>query len=170
MLDTHYLRVRGILTGAGILALFTAAVVLLPLRKARTGASDSFGPWTDLQIVRPSALAKELADSKIANRPIVVCVGFGTLYQNSHIRGAVFHGAASSEAGLKDLKKWAEDIPRNKTVVIYCGCCPFSRCPNARPAFEALQAMAFTHLKILSIPTDFLTDWVDKGYPIETGK
>lgn len=29
--------------------------------------------------------------------------------------------------------------------------------------------MGFTHLKILSIPTDFETDWISKGYPAVTG-
>jgi hypothetical protein len=113
---------QGVLAGVSFLALVVAAVVLLPLRGARRGPNDSSEPWTKAQIEQPADLARELADSKNANRPIVVCVGFATFYEGAHIPGAVFHGAANSAQGLDDLKKWAQDISRSKTVVVYCGC------------------------------------------------
>jgi 3-mercaptopyruvate sulfurtransferase SseA len=150
-------------------ALLMAGILLFPLRSAWRETNSSSEPWTSGQIVQPGDLAKELSDSKNTQKPIVVCVGFGTLYRSAHIRGAVFHGAASSTQGLQDLRKWAEGVPRTKTVVLYCGCCPFSRCPNVRPAFEALRLMGLTHLKVQSIPTDLETDWVNKGYPTVTG-
>jgi hypothetical protein len=52
---------------------------------------------------------------------------------------------------------------------VYCGCCPLEHCPNLRPAFEALRAMGFTHLRALLLPTNFYTDWVKPGYPVEKG-
>ena len=151
-----------------LLTLMIAGILFFLLRSAWREPKDSINSselWTSGQIVQPGDLAKELSDPHDAQKPIVVCVGFGSLYRTAHIRGAVFHGPASSALGLDDLKKWAQVIPRSKTVVLYCGCCPFSRCPNARPAFEALRLMAFTHLKVLSIPADFETDWVNQGYP-----
>jgi len=53
--------------------------------------------------------------------------------------------------------------------VIYCGCCPFDHCPNIRPAYTALNAMGFKKLRVLVLPTNFATDWVDKGFPMQKG-
>jgi hypothetical protein len=30
--------------------------------------------------------------------------------------------------------------------------------------------MGFTHLRVLLLPTDFNTDWITKGYPVEKGQ
>jgi thiosulfate/3-mercaptopyruvate sulfurtransferase len=114
-------------------------------------------------------LVKELS-VRAADRPIVVCVGFHTLYDGAHIPGASLHGPSSTSAGLADLKKWAEPLPRSAKVVIYCGCCPLDHCPNAHPAFTALRQMGFTHLRLLMIPDDFARDWVASGYPVAKGK
>ena len=51
--------------------------------------------------------------------------------------------------------------------MIYCGGCPFSRCPNARPAFELLKELKFTKAKLLNLPTSLNENWVSKGYPME---
>jgi thiosulfate/3-mercaptopyruvate sulfurtransferase len=131
---------------------------------------DQPAPWTPAQSVDAAALAKELADSKAANPPKIVCVGFHTLYHGAHIVGASFHGPASTPQGLDDLKNWAKPLPRSADVVLYCGCCPLAHCPNVRPAFIALCDMGFTHLRVLILPHDFATDWVGPGYPVAKGE
>jgi thiosulfate/3-mercaptopyruvate sulfurtransferase len=132
--------------------------------------ADEPPPWTLAQSVDAAALAKELADSKPANQPKIVCVGFHTLYNGAHIAGATFHGPASTPQGLDDLKNWAKPLPRSANIVIYCGCCPLAHCPNVRPAFTALRDMGFTHLRVLILPHDFATDWVGPGYPVAKGQ
>lgn len=136
-------------------------------KSSQLSQSPSADPWSKSQIVQPADFAKELAAAKAANKPIVVCTGFRVLYQGAHIPGASFHGPANSAQGLDDLKKWAQGIPRSANVVVYCGCCPLWHCPNIRPAFAALRDMGFTHLHVLLLPTDFNTDWIEKGYPVE---
>ena len=126
-------------------------------------------PWTDAQTVQPAELVKELA-AKGKNRPVVVCAGFSTLYEGAHVPEAVFHGPASQPEGLADLKKWAQGVPRSSDVVAYCGCCPFEKCPNIRPAFEALRAMGFQHLRVLVVPDNFYKDWYSKGYSVAKGR
>jgi thiosulfate/3-mercaptopyruvate sulfurtransferase len=128
-------------------------------------ASD---PWTAAQAVQPADLARELGD-KNERPPTIMYVGFRTLFAGGHIPGATFHGSASTEQGLSDLKKWADGLPRTASVVIYCGCCPFDKCPNIRPAFIALSKMGFKKLRVLVLPTNFATDWGDKGYPLQKG-
>ena len=112
--------------------------------------------------------ASELGD-KGGTPPAIVYVGFRTLFVGGHVPGATFHGSASTEQGLSDLKKWAEELPRTTNLVIYCGCCPLEKCPNIRPAFTMLDKMGFKKLRVLILPTNFATDWADKGCPIQKG-
>jgi thiosulfate/3-mercaptopyruvate sulfurtransferase len=158
-------------------SLLLAAFVLLlfgPSSSAPRGAAaatsdDSPDPWTAAQTVQPADLMKEIGNPKSANHVIVACVGFRPLFSGAHVPGAVFHGAASTEPGLADLKRWAQSLPHSANVVLYCGCCPLVHCPNLRPAFIALRDMGFTHLRVLILPTDFATDWIGKGFPVEKG-
>lgn len=101
--------------------------------------------------------------------PAIIYVGFHTLFAGGHVPGAAFHGSASTEQGLSDLKKWADTLPRTANLVVYCGCCPFGKCPNIRPAFTALDKMGFKKLRVLVLPTNFAADWADRGYPIQKG-
>jgi thiosulfate/3-mercaptopyruvate sulfurtransferase len=150
---------------AVLLAALLATAASRTIVAAREGAVD---PWTPEQTVQPAALAKELADSKPADKPVVVCVAPHALYLGGHIPGALYHGAGSTPEGIDDLKKWAQPLARSANIVIYCGCCPMDHCPNLRPAFAALHSMGFTHVRALLIPTNFYTDWVTPGYPYET--
>lgn len=149
--------------------------IFSPLRvssaAAQTAAARSASdPWTSAQTIQPAELANDLKKEKESEKPIVVCVGFHTLYEGAHVPGAIFHGAASTTEGLDDLKHWAQSAPRSANIVIYCGCCPLSHCPNIRPAFAALHSMGFTRLRVLLLPQDFASDWVAKGYAVEKGK
>jgi hypothetical protein len=118
------------------------------------------------QVLQPADLAKQLSDPK-SKKPLIVCVGFKSLYHSAHVPRAVFHGPAAGALGLEDLKKWAQNISRSQPIVIYCGCCPMARCPNIRPAFQALHDMGFAKLKVLFFETDFARDWVQKGFPVD---
>lgn len=143
------------------------AVVLISfLRSAPAKGTASSEPWSAAQVVEPAQLAKEIAGP---NKPVVVCVGMRTYFKNAHVPGAVLHGPAMSEAGLDDLKKWADGLPRSANLVVYCGCCPLAGCPNLRPGFLALRNMGFTRLRVLPVPNSFAVDWVAKGFPVEKG-
>lgn len=131
-------------------------------------AASSSVPWQENQIIHPPALAKTLS-ATTARKPLVICVGFRVLYDGGHIVGARFAGPASRPAGIQTLKHTVKDLPRNKPIVLYCGCCPWNRCPNIRPAFRTMKKLGFTHVKVLSIPTNFRKDWIAKGYPIKKG-
>ena len=83
--------------------------------------------------------------------------------------GAAFHGTASTDQGLAELQAWAATVPRSTDLVIYCGCCPFDKCPNIRPAYTAMSSMGFKKLRVLTIPTSFAVDWAGMGYPMQKG-
>ena len=118
--------------------------------------------------LQPAQLAKELTD-KSSSLPTVLFVGFRSLYVGGHVPDAAFHGTASTEQGVAELKAWAATLPRSADLVIYCGCCPFDKCPNIRPAYNALRSMGLKKLRVLVIPTSFATDWAGKGYPLQKG-
>ena len=80
--------------------------------------------------------------------------------------GAEYVGAASDADGLRALRERVARLPRDTAIVNYCGCCPWTRCPNMGAAHEALRALGFAQLKALHIANDFGRDWVDKGYPV----
>jgi thiosulfate/3-mercaptopyruvate sulfurtransferase len=117
--------------------------------------------WTPDQLKDPEKLAAVIQDPK-AEKPVIFSVGPVAL-----IKGAVRTGAASVPANLEKLKAQLEKLPRDKEVVIYCGCCPFDRCPNVRPALALLKEMKFKEAKLLNLPTNLREDWVSRGFPME---
>jgi len=148
-----------------LLAFLATSLSFPPVRGDEKKSAD---PWPSSQALQPSDLARQLAD-KSSSQPTVVFIGFRSLYAGGHIPQAAFHGTASTEQGLAELKSWADSLPRSTDLVIYCGCCPFDHCPNIRPAYAALNAMGFKKLRVLVLPTNFATDWADKGYPMQKG-
>lgn len=120
------------------------------------------------RLLNPDELVKILQSPK-SEKPLMIQVGSHVLYTQAHIPGSEYIGPASSETGLQSLRKRVESLPRNKFIVLYCGCCPWSHCPNVKPADDALKAMGFTNVKVLYIADNFGTDWVEKGYPVGKG-
>jgi hypothetical protein len=118
-------------------------------------------PWTDKQLKDPAVLAATLSDPKAA-QPVILNIG-----PVQQIKGAVAIGPTGVQDNLDKLKRHLAKLPKDKEVIIYCGCCPFRRCPNIRPAFELLKQMKFTKAKLLNLPTSLNDDWISKGYPLE---
>ena len=135
-------------------------VMFLPVVAYQTNAASN--------LINPDELVKLLQSSQ-GEKPLVIQVGFHVLYQQAHIPGSEYIGAANSEEGLQALRKRMQALPRNKLIVLYCGCCPWSHCPNIKPAGDALRAMGFNNVKLLYIANNFGADWVDKGYPTAKG-
>jgi thiosulfate/3-mercaptopyruvate sulfurtransferase len=126
-------------------------------------------PWGSAEILRPADFARELRGAKVSQPSTIVYVGFRTLFEGGHVPGAVFHGTASTEQGIAELKAYLRGVPRSTNLVIYCGCCPFDRCPNIRPAYKVARQLRYTHVRVLMLPTSFAADWVEKGYPMAKG-
>ena len=136
-----------------------SVVVLFALLACNYPGSKE-NPWTPAQLMEPADLNKLLSDAK-AEKPLVFSIGFG-----GGIPGSVEMGAAKDQVNLEKFKAALSKLPKDKAIVIYCGCCPFDPCPNVRPAFRLLNEMGFTNHKLLNLKQNFKTDWIDKGYPI----
>jgi hypothetical protein len=115
-------------------------------------------------LIQPSDLAASLESSSVP-KPLILQVGFRTMYDQSHIPGSEYAGPGNKPAGLQVLSDRVAALPKETAIVIYCGCCPWNRCPNIAAAYDSLHRLGFTRVKVLYIADNFGTDWVDKGYP-----
>jgi len=118
-------------------------------------------------IVDSQISSEQLAARMKAAKPLVIQVGFNVLYRSAHIAGTVYAGPGSKPEGLEALKAMVEKEAKDREIVIYCGCCPWDKCPNIRPAFAALHEMGFTHVSALYVPENLAKDWIDKGLPTD---
>ena len=117
-------------------------------------------PWTSDQLMQPENLAGIINDSA-AEKPLIINVG-----PVGSIKGAIKVGPAKEKENFNNLKKLLSKEDKKRTIIIYCGCCPFKVCPNIRPAFELLTKMKFTNHKLLNMPNNLKTDWINHGYPM----
>ena len=122
----------------------------------------------EVQLLQPEALLHLLQTSG-GDKPLVLQVGSHMLFAQAHIPGSEYAGPGSQPAGLQQLQNRANAVPRKKLIVLYCGCCPWNRCPNLGPAFAKLRDMGFTNVKALYLADNFGADWAGKGYPVEQG-
>lgn len=127
------------------------------------GRAQDSEPWSEAQLMAPAELAALLEGASAGGEDVsrIICIGPGALIPGSEDVGQTTH-----EANLEKLERLLSDEDRDRPVVLYCGCCPFERCPNIRPAFSLLNEMDFTGHRLLNLATNLKTDWIDKGYPV----
>lgn len=118
-------------------------------------------------LVQPAELNRMLHETGSA-QPLILQVGSHMMFDEAHISGAEYAGPGSEIAGLSLLRRRVAGLDRGAPIVIYCGCCPWLRCPNISPAYKTLVGMGFTHVKALYLADNFGTDWMNKGYPVES--
>ncbi len=105
-----------------------------------------------------------------AEKPLILQVGSRMMFAQEHIPGAEYAGAGSQADGVAQLRGRVASLPRGTFIVLYCGCCPWNRCPNVGPAYSLLRGLGFTHVKVLYLAENFGNDWVSKGFPVEGGR
>jgi thiosulfate/3-mercaptopyruvate sulfurtransferase len=143
-------------------------------RDYRTVATEQSQPEVakaaipDSALIEPEELARILKSSS-GEKPLIFQIGFRMLYKGAHISGSEYVGPASKDEGLQQLRQRVASLAHSKFIVIYCGCCPWTHCPNVKPAYEALRTLGFTKVKVLRIEENLGTNWVQKGYPTAKG-
>lgn len=133
-----------------------ALAILIFLFTATQSLAQNSVTWTPDQLLEPAQLAHSLDSGK--NAPLVICVGPGAVIPHSIDVGP-------AKDSLAKLRSTLLDLNRDAAIVVYCGCCPFDHCPNVRPAIALLKELHFTNYKLLNLPHNIKTDWLDKGYP-----
>jgi rhodanese-related sulfurtransferase len=148
--------------------LITIAFLAVPLVQMAASAPASTESSANIPQLSPEELVKILRGG--GEKPLIFQVGFRVLYVQAHIPGSEYAGPGSDEVGLQLLWKRVASLPKNRFIVLYCGCCPWAHCPNVKPAYDELHARGFTNVKVLHIADNFGTNWVDKGYPVAKGQ
>lgn len=92
------------------------------------------------------------------------------MFSQAHIPGSEYAGPGSQQSGIQSLEDTVSAQPKNRHIILYCGCCPWNRCPNVGPAYKRLHDLGFTHVQVLYLANNFGDDWVNKGYPAVKGK
>jgi hypothetical protein len=118
--------------------------------------------------MQPAELAGMLHTA--GQRPLILQVGSHVLFAEAHIPGAEYAGPGGQEGGLQALRDRVRKMSRDRFIVIYCGCCPWVKCPNIKAAYGELHSLGFTGVRVLYIANNFGADWVAKGYPIAKGR
>lgn len=116
-------------------------------------------------LIQPADLNQMLQSTD--KPPLILQVGSKVFYGEAHIHNSVYAGPGSQPAGLKALEFAVSSHDKNKFILLYCGCCPWGKCPNIGPAYKRMQELGFTNVKVLYIANNFGDDWVSKGYPID---
>lgn len=116
-------------------------------------------PWRLDQLMATNVLAAKIKGNQTAD-VLILSIG-----PDAIIKGSVDIGPTQEEANLAKLKNYLKQVPKDKKVILYCGCCPFDKCPNIRPAFSALDKTGFKKTELLNIPKNIKVDWIDKDYP-----
>lgn len=151
--------------GLALLGLFAVALAVRPA-EAQMAATVHASVVPQDRLLEPDALNRELQAHPYG--ALILQVGSKVLFDQAHIPGAEYAGPGSRAEGMTALRSRVESLPRDQAIVLYCGCCPWERCPNIGPAWQLLQQMGFTHVKVLHIANNFGADWVSKGYRAES--
>ena len=141
---------------------FTGSLISLLAAAPAMAQSGSAPTIPEEALIQPMVLAAIL---KNGNPPPLLQVGFSVMYSEAHIPGSIYAGPTGTEAGVEKLKAAVKDFDRSKPVVIYCGCCPWVRCPNVAGAYRTLTGLGFAQVQVLYIADNFGADWAEKGYP-----
>src|SRR5688572_3219753 len=152
-----------------VVTAIAAACALIAATTIAFAADKTASSISAARLIQPSELAALVKDSSV-QRPLMLHVGFRTMFDQAHIPGSEYAGPGNTAAGLQGLRKRVAELSNDTEIVLYCGCCPWIRCPNVAAALDILQELGFSKTKAMYIADDFGTDWVDKGYPTAKSK
>jgi rhodanese-related sulfurtransferase len=112
--------------------------------------------------IEPLALNNRILSKK--NIPVILNV---SAYRHTPIKGSI-HIGDMLEHSYADLKLALGNTPKNKEIVVYCGCCSLEYCERVEKAFDLLRANGYTNVKVLNLVVGFDPDWKGKQYATES--
>jgi hypothetical protein len=157
------MRIRSFAT-MGSVAFFAFVLIQSPAH-AQSALPLAATTIPSTQLIQPEEL-KTMLHSTVGVQPLILQVGSRMMFDQAHIPNSEYAGPGSREDGLKLLRDRAKLLAKSRLIVLYCGCCPWNRCPNVGGAYKALSDLGFTNVRVLYIADNFGSDWVSKGYPV----
>src|SRR5262245_16843079 len=110
-------------------------------------ATPAAGSIPAARLMQPEELVQVLRSG--GEKPRVYQIGPHVMYAEAHVPGSEYVGATGLPSGLQALRDRVNTLPHDQSIVLYCGCCPWAKCPNVRPAYEQLVALGFRNVKVL---------------------
>lgn len=144
-------------------AAVATALLVAKGRHAHAKAPVRLGPT-----MKPAELARRLGEVE-AGRLVVLFVGPPGHFEEGHVPGARRLPHVGTAEGKAALARELETTPPDIGIVVYCGCCPYTRCPSVRPANAILREARREGARWLDMPTSFEKDWAARGFPVATG-
>ena len=163
---------RNRFTLTAMLALFALLLMLdAPVRAQFSPGAPTSSAFSvpESKLIQPEALVQILKASG-KEKPLILQVGSRVMFGQAHIPGSEYAGPGSQASGIQAMESMVSALPKKRQIVLYCGCCPWNRCPNVGPAYKRLQDLGFTNVQVLYLANNFGDDWVNKGYPAIRGK
>jgi thiosulfate/3-mercaptopyruvate sulfurtransferase len=124
-------------------------------------ASAQTEKLTKDQLIQAADLAA-IINSPTAKKPLIFNVG-----PMGNIKGAVATGLPHTFSGSEALTTELNNVPKNREIIIYCGCCSTQSCGNIRTAFDLVKKLGYKKVKCLDIMSTLGDDWISKKYPME---
>ena len=155
-----------------LFAVVAFASLSLPGIRAQSAGPSSFSSATSIpeaSLIQPEALVQMLKSTE-KEKPLILQVGSRVMFSQAHIPGSEYAGPGSQASGIQSLENVVASLPKTRHIVLYCGCCPWNKCPNVGPAFKRLHDLGFSNVRVLYLASNFGDDWVGKGYPSVKGK
>jgi len=144
--------------------LFATLLLLCGVLMANAQVSTSVSmpalgtPWKSAELMEPGELNDAITSNKA---PLIFNIG-----SVEDIKGAVHIGPLSDAANLEKFKTTVASHKKSTEMVIYCGCCPFGKCPNIRPAYKLLKDLGYANVKVLNLYVNLRNNWTSAGYPL----
>ena len=162
------------------LSIIGAIAIAIILSTASTFAYSSNRSISSLEIIPNPSIGKPfyLTNSKYRIEPLVLnniilskknipVILNVSAYRHTPIKGSIHIGDILDHS-YADLKLALGNTPKNKQIVVYCGCCSLECCERVEKAFDLLRANGYTNVKVLNLVVGFDPDWKGKGYAIES--
>lgn len=144
--------------------LFATLLLLFGVLMANAQVSASMSmpgagtPWKPTELMEPGELNYVIKANKA---PVIFNIG-----SVEDIKGAIHIGPVSEAANLEKFKTALVAHAKSTEIVIYCGCCPFGKCPNIRPPYKLLKDLGYTNVKVLNLYVNLRNNWTSAGYPL----
>ena len=145
-----------------------------------TACTFAYSSISSLEIIPNSSIGKPLylTNSKYRIEPLVLnniilskknipVILNVSAYRHTPIKGSI-HIGDMLDHSYADLKLALGNTPKNKEIVIYCGCCSLDVCERVEKAFDLLRANGYTNVRVLNLIVGFDPDWKGKGYATES--
>ena len=97
--------------------------------------------WKKEQLMSTVDLSTKIK-TNAKDKPLIFNVG-----PMENIKGAIAIGAATNATFGNKISGYLTMESKTKPIVVYCGCCSYSSCPNIKPAYDYLIAQGFKDRK-----------------------